>query len=329
MARRLPSSLVLAAVLLAAAAAGCATSKGAVSAADKAAIKRADDDAESLFSRGRTLREEGRWSEARKAFTAVYEDYPSSPLAGEAQFQAAECAHGDGRFYAAGHAFARYIEDRPLSPHVDVVEKRMYEIGDFLIEDGRRGLWGTGIFSSEEDGVEILRRLASLLATGSYADDALMRLGRYFAGERQWAEAEAPLDQLLRDYPASEWRLEARFLLAWTYRKDNRGPEYDGEKLRRARAHFLAFVAAASSDADRSAEYAERLAAARAEVEAIDADLARKYLARARLYRRMDRPAAALFVLQEAARQWGTTEPGQDAARQAEAMAPAGGGNRE
>ena len=95
------------------------------------------------------------------------------------------------------------------------------------------------------------------------------------------------------------------------------GAEYDGEKLRRARAEYAAYVELASSDPDRAAEYAEGIASAKEEIAAIDADLARKALLRARFYRRSGRDAAALTVLREAARRWGETGPGRECARRA------------
>lgn len=300
---------------------GCASKKlSALSEKEKAELRKADADAAALFARGEALRAEGKWNDARKVFTVVFEDFPASPMAGEAQFQAAECAYGDGRYYAAGELFARYIEDRPLSAHVELVEKRMYDIGEYLIEDGKRGLWGLGFLTTSGDGIALLRRLSTLVPTGTYADDALMRVGRWYAEERDYSGAEGILDQLIKEYPDSEWRLEARLLLAWTFRRDNRGPEYDAESLRRARAHFLAYVEEASSTPDRAAEHASNIAAATAEAAAVEADLARKAMARATLYERMEKPDAALFVLDEAARDWGRTEPGKQAAERAAAL---------
>ncbi len=278
-------------------------------------------EAETLFNRAMALREKGEWDDARYLFRDVHEDHPASPLAEEAQFQAAECAYGAERYAAAGELFSKYVEDRPLSGRVEIVEKRLYDIGDYLIEDGKRGLWGLGIFTSSSEGITVLRRMVSLLPTGGRADDALMRIGRFYAENRDFDGAELALDELLKNYPFSEWRLEARFLLAWTYRKDNRGPEYDGEALRRSRAHFLAYVEQASSDPARAEEYAARIQAAREEVAAIDADFARKALARAKFYVRSGRERAALFVLQEAGRQWGSTEPGKECAERAGELA--------
>ena len=251
----------------------------------------------------------------------LFEDFPGSPLAPEAQYQAAECAFREGRLYAAGELFTKYIEDRPLSPHIEAVEKRLFDIGRRLIEDGRRGLWGTGIFTTSEEGVHLLRKMVTLLPTGTWADDALLECGRYYATERDFVGAESVLDELLKNYSGSEWRLEARFLLAWTFRTDNRGPAYDGEKLRRARTHFETYAHSFDGDPARAAEYAERIAAARAEVDAIDADLARKALLRARFYRRTGKEFAALTVLREASRRWGGTEPGKECGTRAEAMA--------
>ena len=251
----------------------------------------------------------------------MHEDFPSSPLAAEAQFLEAESALGAKRNYAAGELYAKYAEQRPLSSRVRDVEKHMYKIGLWLIEDGRRGLWGLGIFTTSEEGVSLLRRLATLLPTGEYADDALMRIGRWYAEDRDFVGAETTLEDLLKNYPSSEWVLEARFLLGWTYREDNRGPAYDGEKLRRARAEFLAFAAKASADPARAAEYADRIRAAREEVAAIDDDLARKALLRARFYERSGRPEAALAVLREGARSWGSTEHGRECGDRADALA--------
>jgi outer membrane protein assembly factor BamD (BamD/ComL family) len=320
--RPLAFALLLAA---ATAAAGCSSTNpganGLPPPPDPETARKQDAEAAATYAKAAALMEKEEWDDARGLFKDVYEDYPGSPLAPEAQYLAAECAYRDGRLNGAGELFAKYAEDRPLSLHVEAVEKRLYDIGIRLIEDGKRGLWGLGIFTSSEEGVNVLRRLATLLPTGSYADDALLQIARWYAGDRQFLSAEMTLDELLKDHPASEWVLEAHYLLAWTYRTDNRGPEYDGEKLRRARAEFSAFIHLASSDPDRALDNADRIPKAKGELDAIDADLARKALLRARLYRRTGKDEAALTVLREASRQWGSTEPGQECAKRAEALA--------
>jgi len=308
-------------LLAAAAAAGCASSGAVVPPRDPATVKREEGEAAALYARGEAFRAGEEWDDARGCYRGVFEDYPGSVLAAEAQYLAAECAWRDGRLYAAGELFAKYIEDRPLSPHVEEVEKRLFDIGTRLIEEGKRGLWGTGIFTTSEEGVHVLRRMAVLLPTGTRADDALYEVGRWYATERDYPGAEAALDQLLKAYSGSEWRLQARFLLAWTYWTDNRGPAYDGEKLRRSRAHFAAYVEQASITPVRAEEYAEPIAAAKAQIEAIDARLAEKALLRARFYRRTGKDLAALTVLREAARRWGTTAPGAECAERAGVLA--------
>jgi TolA-binding protein len=317
--------LLPAALVLGLAAAGCASTAtgpgGLPPPRDPETVRREEAAAGKTFDHGRSCMDGKDWDAAKDCFKSVYENYPGSPRAQEAQYLAAECAYRAGRFYGAGELFLKYAEDCPLSAHVGEVESRLYEIGNRLVEDGRRGLWGLGIFTTSEQGIHVLRRLATLLPTGPYADDALMRIGRWYAEEREYVSAEMTLDELLKNYPSSEWRLQARFLLGWTYRSDNRGPEYDGEKLRRARAQYAAYVELASSDADRAAEYAEGIASANEEIAAIDADLARKSLLRARFYRRTGKDAAALTVLREAARRWGDTEPGKECARRAEDLA--------
>lgn len=312
---------VLPALLLAAAAAaGCASSTAVAPPKDPETVRREEGEASALYARGEALRAAEEWDDARSLYREVFEDYPGSVLAPEAQYLAAECAWRAGRLYAAGELFAKYIEDRPLSPHVDEVERRLFDIGIRLVEEGKRGLWGTGIFTTSEEGVHVLRRMVVLLPTGPRADDALMEVGRWYAVQRDYPGAEAALDQLLKSYPGSEWRLQARFLLAWTYWSDNRGPAYDGEKLRRSRAHFAAYVEQASLTPVRAEEYAEAIAAAKEQIAAIDARLAEKALLRARFYRRTGKDLAALTVLREAVRRWGGTVPGAECAEKADAL---------
>jgi outer membrane protein assembly factor BamD (BamD/ComL family) len=316
--RTLPAGLL--AALLCALAAGCA-SGGSAPTRDPETVKREEGEAADLFGRAEALRAAEEWDDARGTYRDLFEDYPGSRFAPEAQYQAAECAFRAGRLYAAGELFAKYIEDRPLSPHIQEVEGRLFEIGRRLVEDGKRGLWGMGFFTTSEEGVHVLRKMVTLLPTGTRADDALMEAGRWYASERDFPGAEAVLDELVKNYPGSEWRLEARFLLAWTYWTENRGPAYDGEKLRRSRAHFSAYIEQASSTPARAAEYGERIAAAKAQVGEIDARLAEKALLRARFYRRTGKNLAALTVLREASRRWGSTEPGAECTSRAESLA--------
>jgi TolA-binding protein len=306
---------------LALAGAGCASNGLDDAPADPGLRRAAEVQAAALFAQAEALRAKQEYDDARDLYGTVREDFPSSSLAGEAQYLEAECALADGSLVGAGELFAKYAEERPLSPRVREVEKKLYDIAERLIEEGKRGLFGTGIFTTSDEGVNLLRRLQVLLPTGTRADDALMRVGRWHAENLDYAEAELVLDELIKGYPGSEWRLEARFLLAWCYRNDNRGPEYDGEKLRRALAHYGAYIEAASADRERAAELAARIQAAREEVAGIEADLARKALAQARFYRRAGYPRAAVVVLRSAAKRWGATDPGAECARLAEELA--------
>ena len=276
--------------------------------------------AEALFQMAQGLREKSKFDDARDLFREVRDSYPGSPLAAEAQYLEAECAYADGSYTGAGELFAKFAEDRPFSRHLPVVERRLYDIGEWLIEDGKRGIFGLGFLTTSDDGVNLLRRQQILLPTGTLADDALWRVGRWHAENHAYEDAQLVLQDLVRSYPSSEWRLEARFLLGWAYRHDNRGPEYDGEKLRRARAQYMEYVNAASADPVRAAEYRDRIDKAREQIQEIDGVLAEKALARARLYTRAGQPTAALHVLRSAVARWGNTEKGQECARQAESL---------
>jgi len=266
---------------------------------------------EQAYERGRKLFQQEQWEEAEDVFGDLWEDHPDSPFAADARFYEAEARYGRGKYNGAFELYKRFLEAHPLSPHAPLIQRRLYDMGTYLVEEGKEGLFGVLTYS--EEGIAILDYLVAAFPHGDLADDALIYAADHEWRTRQPLHAIGHLHDLIDRYPGSEWALEARIRLARAYRDVNRGTNYDGDALRRSKAQYLAYIDLVSADADREREYADLLQVARTELAEVEELLGRKMLEAADFYLRTGKPDAAQAELRNLVRD----HPGTTAAAEA------------
>ncbi len=269
-----------------------------------------DDAPDVAYEKARELFRAERWEDAENGFDRVWEDHPESPLAADARFYAAEARYGRGKYNGAFALYKRFLAVHPLSPHAPLIQRRLYDMGRFLVEEGQTGL----LFSYSDEGIEMLDYLVSAFPNGDLADDALLYAADHEARTHKPERAIAHLHDLIDNYGGSEWVLEARLDLARAYRDVNRGSRYDGDTLAKSKAYYLSYIEIVSADAAREREYAEQLAAARTELAEVDEILARKMLETADFYLRTGRPEAARAELRNLLRDHPGTPSAAEAA---------------
>jgi len=150
----------------------------------------------------------------------------------EAHWVAAEAAFAQGRHLKAFRHYKSLLETAPSSERVVAVEDRLFELGEIYFFDPEYGGW----FDSRARGVEVFETLQINFAQSDQADDALRRIGEYFASDdvENWREAALTFEQLYREYPTSEWA-ERSLWLAGHYRlRLVPGPRYNQAELLRA-----------------------------------------------------------------------------------------------
>lgn len=323
--RRLPALLLAAAAL---AAPGCFVTRAIGLGPDPGpneVVK--GDPPDVIYQKAERLFAAQEWSDAAEAFHKVWADHPTSDLACDAQFYEADARYGQGKYNGAFEIYKKHLRDWPLSPHTPLIQRRIYDMGTYTIEAGKHGF--LGIFTYSIEGVDQLDYLVSAFPHGDLADDALLYMADFEWRERDTREAIAHLHDLLDNYPMSEWALEARFRLARAYRDLNRGTSYDADSLQRSAAEYRAYVELVSADQARAREYAEPLETARAELAAVEEELAAKQLAAAAFYLRAGSTEAARAELKNVVRDFPNTRAAADARRQlGEAPAQNGGGDQ-
>lgn len=297
----IPPLLLIAALLT-----GCASSS-------KVAVPEGASPAE-MFALAEQARGAGNLGGAEDLFELVYEDHPSAPEAKAAEWLAAECAYEQEDLKRARKRYQDYHDTHPLD-RLGEIEERMYDIGVRLYEGGVSGLLGLGILPTTEDGILTLTWITESLPNGSRADDSFFYMGERRLEGHLFEEAALFFEELLTRYPESEWRYEALFQKGTAHLRENRGPAYDLDSLVAGRREFSAYVREVERDPGRRAEYADRLAEARANLAEIDARVAEKNLIIARFYLSLERESSAEPYLRASAEEYAGTDAGQEARR--------------
>ena len=285
----------------------------------------ADDPPETIYAKAQRLFAAEHWDDAADAFAELWQEYPTHELAADARFYEAESRYGQGKYNGAFVKYKRYLGDHPLSPHAPLIQRRLYDIGTYLVETGMQGWW-LGMFKDTSEGVDVLDYLVSAFPNGDLADDSLIFAADAEARMGSHADAIHHLQDLIDLYPGSEWALEARLRLGRSYRALNRGLHYDADALERAHAQLRSYIDLVERDPERAVEYAELLDSARAEAQEILELLASKRLEQASYYLKTGKTEAAQQGLRNLVKEYPDTEAAAEARRQLGMDAATGGG---
>jgi len=149
---------------------------------------------------------------AESVLLAEREQLWSGEVLAEAAWLAAEAELVLGLDIKAFKNYRRILETAPWSPNVVAIERRLFEIGERLLYDERYG----GFFDSRGRGVEVMTLLQVYFRHSDLADDALRHVADYFTNEgvEEWFEASLTYEQLVDEYPDSEWAERALWLAA-------------------------------------------------------------------------------------------------------------------
>jgi TolA-binding protein len=279
----------------------------------------------------------------------VADDFPEYPNAAEARYRAGLHRYRAGDWTAAYESFKKYLEIAPVNPHLADLEAMIYRAGLAYIGQDHGIL---NIFHQPDTGLEMLRYVSVTFPAGSYADDALITLGRYYQHEvKEQDRAMLYFKELLQRYPDSEWSFEARRALAETYASRDQGRPYHAgfvdrdprEKVPddpKAKAHagpvkgalelaleqYDRYLERIRLDPGRQQEYARQVAQVQAERNRLREALAEKDDRVAAWYASQGQPRAAEVYRRSAARwrsgQTGTELPADTASASAPTGAP-------
>ena len=161
----------------------------------------------------------------------------------EAAWVAGEASLAEGRHREAFLNYRYILENAPWHDRIGDIEDRLLVIGDAFLNDEQYG--GT-FFDDRGRGVEALETLQAHFRRSENADDALLTVADYFARDdvREYIEAALSYEQLVNEYPESEWVEKALWQMGHVRLKAAQGAQYDRDDLLRAKAALVRSVEA-------------------------------------------------------------------------------------
>lgn len=218
----------------------------------------------------------------------------------EAMMLAGDAEVADERYMQAFEWYEKQLDEFPAGRFSDRVLVKEFQIASAFLAGQKQVVWGFLWLGAEDEGIEILTRVAEHAPLSTLAEDALLMVGDYHYSKAGFGEAAEAYDDYMKLFPKSPRGAYAMFRAARAVLSMYRGAEHQDMPLVSANLRFRNFAEnyPAAAEAMNVADILDRIAKLRTE----------KDYNTAKLYERLGRPQAARFYYLEATRRYGDNE---------------------
>lgn len=171
--------------------------------------------------------------QARETFLGLKDNPDSSIDPEKLSFLLSESAFACNDLMAAFSQYRAHLENYPFAEKKGEAEKAIYQIAVLWSQRGGSFL-GTGIYSDRGHAIDALQYLIDRASRSPEADDALKLLGTIHYLARDYDEAIAAFERIVKEYDKSEWRDTAEFFIAMSYLRRVRNASVDRAGLAQA-----------------------------------------------------------------------------------------------
>jgi len=246
-----------------------------------------DDSAEGELATIRQLLLEGRPRKALGKARRFCRDHRSDPGAEEAMNLAGAAQMQRGRWWQAYEWFEQQLDRYPTGSLYERALVREVAVGEAFLAGEKKLLWGFLPLGAEQEGLDILRKVADRLPGSSLAERALMAVGDHFAANERWDEAAEAYKQYGEMFRGRYRSTQAELKAARTTRNQFAGTDWEDTALLESEQLFQAYLKRyPNSDA---------AGAVATELTEIERTRAQKDYETAEFYSRIGRPQSARF----------------------------------
>jgi outer membrane assembly lipoprotein YfiO len=185
-----------------------------------------------ILDAARTEFEREDYEESEHLAAYVREYFPGSPMVEEALYLAGESAYRMEDYWNSFKYFKDLQKWFRASRYLTTIADRYYTIGEAYF-NREPGFFGH-LFTGRSRGVQVMNHLITHFSHYKLADDAQMSIADFYYEKEDYLSASEYYQELIRNYPASEWMGKAVFRLGMSYINESKGPQYDREMLLRA-----------------------------------------------------------------------------------------------
>jgi len=200
--------------------------------------------ARALYREGKTLFEQKSYEEAVGKFKTAAKRAPDSPLEEDALFMLGESHFFSDRYPKANAAYEQLLTKYAYTSHLDKVVTRLFAIGRYWEQlDAAKSAWQVPVnvadstrptFDAWGNALKAYKNVRMHDPTGPLADDSIMATANAYFLKHRYEEAAYHYDLLRKEYPKSEYQVEAHLLGMKSKEKMYQGPMYDGRPLEEA-----------------------------------------------------------------------------------------------
>ncbi len=168
--------------------------------------------------------------------------YPRSHEAAEAQFYAGRSLEALEDYDGAFKAYEEVIKKYPNSARIQEVIEREYQIANLYYSGKKRKIAGLELLPSYQKAIEIYKQVVDHAPYGPYAELALYKMGECYRKTGEYGEAQKTFERLMKDYPSTELKDDAKYQIALTTFKMSRPSSYDAQSTDAALEQFTRFI---------------------------------------------------------------------------------------
>lgn len=262
----------------------------------------------------RALVEEGRNKQAVKAVDKFLLAHAASAICEEAMNLAGQALVSNGRYWDAYGWYERQITNYPSGAYFERALDREYLIADAFIGGRKRRALKILKVSAQEDGIEILMRIAAHAPGSDLAERALLRVADYHFDRQEYPEAIAVYDEFVKSNPHSKRRAYAMLRAAKASLLSFRGVKWDTAPLLDAAVRFRVFAQAYPKAGEK--ENAVGI------LSEIRQTLAHKAFHSGTFYERTGHRPSAVFYYRKVVREYSDSPWAQQARQKLDSMGP-------
>jgi outer membrane protein assembly factor BamD (BamD/ComL family) len=244
-------------------------------------------------------------SQAIKFANAFIKERPDSPYRQDIMLLAGEAEINREHYFQAYEWYEKLLAQFHGGEYYERALLREFFVAEQFLAGKKRLQLAIFWVPAQDDGLDILRRIAEHVPGTDLAEKAMLRIGDYHFGRMEWTAAADAYDAYLQLFPRSYRAQYAMLQAATSLYNSYRGSEYDDTPLIEAQQRFKAFQ--------------ERYPAAAAKanvsftLKQIVLNLAAKQLEIAKFYQRTGHPQTAIYYYKLVERDWADTPSGLEA----------------
>jgi outer membrane protein assembly factor BamD (BamD/ComL family) len=263
----------------------------------------------------RQLIDQNENDDAIEAAERFLQQWPIHPGSEEAMNLAGQAEMNRGNFWNAYNDwFERQVTNYPNGQFFDRALDREFRIAEAFLEGRKRKVWKIFRLSAEEEGLDMLLRIASHAPGTEIAERALMRAADWHFSNENYDDAVDAYDAFVNTNPQSPRRAYAMLQAAKAELLRFQGVRWEDRPLKDARERFTVFAQAYPQAARR-----ENIPAI---LQEIYLTLAHKSYQTGAFYERTKHPRAAAFYYQKTVEEYPDTQWAAQAQQRIAALGP-------